>query len=116
MKLVLAAVLSLASLGSVASADPYYGPPGGGPAPVYQPVAAPAPRGPMQGRGLRRAVLERFDRNHDGRLEPAERRHAAMALRRMADRLERQAPGPNAPAMRGPRARRNVDVDVRIAP
>jgi Ca2+-binding EF-hand superfamily protein len=54
---------------------------------------APArPAGP-----LRQALLERFDANHDGRLEPKERRHAIRALRRMQrslahrDRAERRA-------------------------
>jgi Ca2+-binding EF-hand superfamily protein len=34
--------------------------------------------------------MERFDRNHDGRLDPEERRHAIHALRRMARRMEVQ--------------------------
>jgi hypothetical protein len=38
---------------------------------------------------MRQMLLERFDRNHDGRLGPRERRHAARALRKMAKRLAR---------------------------
>jgi hypothetical protein len=36
---------------------------------------------------FRQMVLQRFDRNGDGRLEPRERKQAARALRRMANRL-----------------------------
>ena len=39
---------------------------------------------------LRRMLVERFDRNHDGRLEPGERRHAVRALRRLERKLARQ--------------------------
>jgi len=34
-------------------------------------------------------LLERFDRNHDGRLDARERRHAARALRKLAKRMAR---------------------------
>jgi hypothetical protein len=69
----------------------YAGPPG-----AY-PVPAPPP-GAQVGVGvermpprvvIRQMLLERFDRNHDGRLGPRERRHAARALRKMAKRLAR---------------------------
>jgi Ca2+-binding EF-hand superfamily protein len=46
------------------------------------PPMQPAPRGE-----LRQLLLQRFDRNHDGRLEPRERRQAARALHRLANRL-----------------------------
>ena len=36
---------------------------------------------------LRRALVEQFDRDGDGRLNPRERRQAARALRRMAKRM-----------------------------
>ncbi|HEX5064243.1 MAG TPA: hypothetical protein VFV99_32940 [Kofleriaceae bacterium] len=36
---------------------------------------------------LRQLLLQRFDRNHDGRLEPRERRQAAKALRRLANKM-----------------------------
>jgi Ca2+-binding EF-hand superfamily protein len=39
---------------------------------------------------LRQALIERFDRNHDGRLEPQERRQAIRALRRLVRRMARQ--------------------------
>jgi hypothetical protein len=53
----------------------------------YAPHAArqPRPVGP-----LRAALLARFDANHDGRLEPNERRHAIRALRRLARQMARQ--------------------------
>jgi len=54
--------------------------------------AEPArPRGQLQ-----ELLLERFDRNHDGRLEPQERRHAIRVLRRLTRRMamqERRAEG-----------------------
>ena len=44
---------------------------------------------PARPRGqFRQLLLERFDRNHDGRLEPQERRHAIRALRRIARKME----------------------------
>jgi Ca2+-binding EF-hand superfamily protein len=65
MKLALAVVLLLSG---VAHAD-------NGPPP-------PAPRGQ-----LRQLLLQHFDRNHDGRLGPRERRQAARALHRLANKL-----------------------------
>jgi hypothetical protein len=51
-------------------------------------LAGAAHAEPERPRGeLRQLLLERFDRNHDGRLEPQERRRAIRALRRMARRL-----------------------------
>jgi hypothetical protein len=84
----LAALLTVLTLGGAAQAQGYYGPPG----------AMPPPPGAVVGVGVqpvpprvafRQMVLERFDTNHDGRLEPRERRHAARALRKMAKRLAR---------------------------
>jgi hypothetical protein len=78
------AVLFVALLVGTASAQPY---PMGGPPPGMQVgvgVEAVPPRV-----AFRQMLLERFDRNHDGRLEPRERRHAAKALRKMARRLAR---------------------------
>jgi hypothetical protein len=51
--------------------------------------AGAAHAGPGQGRPLRAAVKQQFDTNHDGRLEPRERRQAARALKRLAKRMER---------------------------
>jgi hypothetical protein len=68
MKLVALALVTTLGLTGLAHADP----------------ADPArPRGQ-----LRQLLLERFDRNHDGRLEPQERRHAIRALRRIARKME----------------------------
>jgi hypothetical protein len=103
MKVVSFVVASLLLTG-VASADPYYGPPGGypppqqppagvlvpvAPMPMPMPAEAPPP-GPRQNAPLRAAILERFDRDHDGQLNRAERRHAIRALRRMTRRMARQ--------------------------
>jgi hypothetical protein len=99
MKVVLLSLL----LAATASADPYYGPPGGyaqppagvlvpvAPVPMPMPVeAGPPPRGPRANAPLRAAILERFDRDGDGRLSRAERRHAIRALRRMTRKMARQ--------------------------
>lgn len=77
-------VLATLLAGGLAHAQPVdpYGPYAPAPAPVAAP--APHPAGP-----LRAALLARFDRDHDGRLDPAERRHAIRALRRIERRLAR---------------------------
>ncbi|HEY1552152.1 MAG TPA: hypothetical protein VGG28_30205 [Kofleriaceae bacterium] len=80
MKVVPFIVSAMLALGGVASADPYAGPM---PPPGAQ--MQQRPMGPM-----RAAMLERFDANHDGRLEPNERRHALRALRRMERQMARQ--------------------------
>ena len=54
------------------------------------PAAAPTPPPPRNGAPLRAAVIARFDRDHDGRLDPRERRQAIRALRRIARQLARQ--------------------------
>jgi len=80
----LATLFLIAALGGSAAAQPY---PMGGPPPGAQVgigVEAVPPRV-----AFRQMILERFDRNHDGVLEPRERRHAAKALRKMAKRLAR---------------------------
>lgn len=63
---------------------------------------------PAQPRGqFHQLLLERFDRNHDGRLEPQERKRAIRALRRLARRLaihERRV------EMRGQRGQGGPDV------
>ena len=76
------AVLFVALLVGTASAQPY---PMGGPPPGAE-VGVGVERVPPRV-AFRQMLLERFDRNHDGVLEPRERRHAAKALRRMAKRL-----------------------------
>lgn len=69
MKLATWVLASIMAFGGVATADP--GPPG-----------APPVRGQF-----RQMLLQRFDRNHDGRLEPREKRQAIRALRRIARQL-----------------------------
>jgi hypothetical protein len=80
MKVVPFIVSAIIALTGAARADEYSGPP-----PPPGPTQMQRPMGP-----LRAAMLERFDANHDGRLEPNERRHALRALRRMERQLARQ--------------------------
>jgi len=51
------------------------------------------PGGPNQGgpkrKQLRALVMQHFDRNGDGQLQPGERKQAARALKRLAHRMER---------------------------
>lgn len=108
-------VIALLLMGGIASADDYAGPPGGYGAPGSVQIEDPRPdadvvqadyrqpRDPRMQRPrpdraqkraerqvMRRMVLERFDRNGDGRLEPRERRQAARMLRKMARKLAAQ--------------------------
>ncbi len=83
----LAAVLAVLVLGGAAQAQGYYGPPGAMPPPGAVVGVGLQPVPPRV--AFRQMLLERFDRNHDGVLEPRERRHAARVLRRMAKRLAR---------------------------
>ena len=86
MKLAAIALLSTLGLGlRTASADPAPAAPSGAPVAPY--AAGPARAGRGQ---LRQILLERFDANHDGRLEPQERRRAVRALRRIARRMARE--------------------------
>ena len=78
MKLAALALLTTLGLGGAAYAEP--APPG------RVAYAEPArPRGE-----LRQILLQRFDANHDGRLDPQERRRAIHALRKLARRMARQ--------------------------
>ena len=85
MKLAALAFAAALGLGGVAAADPAA--PG---TPVNPPAGPVAPRADRPRGPLRQVLLERFDRNHDGRLDPEERRHAVRALRRLARRMEMQ--------------------------
>src|SRR4051812_7195718 len=69
MKLVMLVLAGLLGATSIAAADD-------GPPPPQQRQAQ-----------LRQLIIERFDRDGDGRLDKRERRQAARALRRMANRL-----------------------------
>jgi Ca2+-binding EF-hand superfamily protein len=87
MKLVPFFVAATLALTGVARADDLQDP--------YAAEAPPPRERPRhqgnQGTGeLRHMLLERFDANGDGRLEPRERRHAVRALRRLERKLARQ--------------------------
>ena len=93
MKLAALAVVTLLGLGGAAHAQPA---PAAEPTPRGEPAprVAVAPRyqgeRPARPRGeLRQVLLHKFDRNHDGRLDPDERRRAARTLRKLARRMER---------------------------
>ena len=98
MKLAALALLTTLGLGGAAYADP------GRP-------DAPRPHGQ-----LRQLVLERFDANHDGRLEPQERRHAARVLRRLARKLARQDRGDRVQRARGMARRYDRNGDGVVSP
>lgn len=92
------AILAILLTGSTALAQGYYGPPGGYPVQAPPPGEVAPPPGAQVGVGVeqvppraavRQMMLERFDRNHDGRLDRRERRQAARALRKMAKRMAR---------------------------
>jgi hypothetical protein len=92
---VFAVVVGLAGAARADDLNPPGGPVHGDPAPVL--VDAPQQRAAMtqqqrraQHEELRRMLLERFDRNGDGRLEPNERRQAIRALRQLARQLSVQ--------------------------
>ena len=42
---------------------------------------------PQQQRPLRQFLLQKFDRNHDGKLQPRERKRAAKVMHKLAKRL-----------------------------
>jgi hypothetical protein len=88
MKVVAFIVSAMLGITGAAHADEYTGPlPPSAPAAMAAQPGAPMP---MRRAALHAALLERFDANHDGRLEPNERRHAARALQRLARRLMKQ--------------------------
>jgi len=95
MKLAVLAVSLLLGSG-IAHADRF-----ASPAPV-DPYADAAPVDPFAAGGsgrwrkkaqrgrLRQALVQQFDRNGDGRLQPKERKQATRALRKLAHRLQQQ--------------------------
>jgi hypothetical protein len=102
MKLAMFVLAGLLGAASLASADDlpgndqggdYYGPPGATQDAPSPPPPRRAQRGARGNGELRQALLQRFDRDGDGRLEPRERRQAARALRRMAKRMSQQGGG-----------------------
>ena len=100
MKLAALAFLTTLGLGGAAYADPSR-------------PDAPRPHGQ-----LRQLVLERFDANHDGRLEPRERRHAVRALRHLARKLAMQdrRTGERARRARGMARRHDRNGDGVVGP
>ena len=113
MKLVALVVASLLGLSTAASAD--VGADVGPPVAAYADYTAPPPRArPITRVDIKRAIVARFDRDGDGRLNPRERREAARALRRMAKKLarnERRSERGEGRDARGP-GPRDVQVDV----
>jgi len=100
----LASLVLVALLGGVAHADE--------PVPL-DPYAGPPPVMPVNNAGQRRPVirqflLKHFDRNHDGRLEPRERKMAAKVLHRLANRI---AQGGDARQMRRQKFIRRFDLN-----
>jgi hypothetical protein len=74
------------------------------------PYAAPPPP-QQQAAPLRAALMERFDRDHDGRLDPVERKHAIKALRKLERKLARQQMRDARRAARLRRVIRRYDLD-----
>ena len=67
---------------------------------------------PAHPRGqLHQLLLERFDRNHDGRLEPKERKRAIRALRKLARRMAMQEQRGEARGARGRGLIRRFDTN-----
>jgi Ca2+-binding EF-hand superfamily protein len=121
MKVVAFIVSAMLGIAGAAHADEYTGPvPPPAPAPMAAQPGALMPPPMQRPRGaLREALLERFDTNHDGRLEPNERRHAARALRRLARRLmmqDRAAARAQRRALRGVIRRYDLDGDGNVSP
>jgi hypothetical protein len=100
MKLAMFVLASLLAAGSARADD--LNPPSGpvhvdDPAPVLVNHQAPAVRDPAvrqqrraERQAFRQMLLQRFDHNGDGKLEPRERKQAIRALRQMARQLARQ--------------------------
>ena len=111
----------LATTGT-AAADQVLQPPGG---PVYVSEPPPdrmrgeAPRGDrgerrQRARQLRRAIVETFDVNGDGKLGPRERQRAARVLRRLEQRMG--AGDPRGRAARGAIRRYDLNRDGNVGP
>lgn len=90
MKLLAMVVAGLVSLGGIAAAD------------EYQPPQQ------QQRPQLRRLLLERFDRNGDGKLGPRERRQAVRALKKLERKLARGGGGQNGGRNPGIRMRKLI--------
>src|SRR5688572_13540640 len=111
----------LATTGTAAADDEVLQPPGG---PVYAseppPMrAAAAMRGDraerrQRARQLRRALVETFDANGDGKLGPRERMRAVRVLRRIERRLATPGPDGRGPAVRGAIRRYDLNGDGNV--
>jgi hypothetical protein len=87
MKLVAVVFAGLLALPNIARADDVLNPPGG---PVYVEVRndqAPPPERRAKAHRLKEALMEQFDMNGDGKLEPRERMRAVRVLGRIQQRL-----------------------------
>jgi hypothetical protein len=92
MKLVALAIASLLALPVAARADEVLTPPGG---PVYtevndpqdRPQAGAQPQQRQKNRAFKRALMDQFDANGDGRLGPQERMRAIRVLQRIQQKL-----------------------------
>ena len=71
-------------------------------------ASADAPQRPQ--RPLKQLLLQKFDRNHDGKLGPRERKHAAKALHKLANRLA-NAPDVNARMQKRQKYIRRFDIN-----
>ena len=97
MKLVAIVFASLLALPAAARADEVLNPPGG---PVYveadytpqagQPQQGPSPQQRQKNKQLKRALMDQFDANGDGRLGPQERARAIRVLARIQAKLAGQ--------------------------
>lgn len=117
MKLLSLVLVSVLGAAGVARADEVLQPPGGTVV-VSDPGMDPAVRQQRQHRGkqLRRAMVEAFDANGDGRLEPRERMRAVRVLRRMEQRLAGQGRGNRGAARRGFIRRFDTNGDGNVGP
>jgi hypothetical protein len=80
LSVIAALLVGSAGTSSAQPFDPY----------APSPAAAPTSPPPHVGAPLRAAIMARFDRDRDGRLDPRERRRAIRALRQVARQLARQ--------------------------
>jgi hypothetical protein len=83
MKLVALVFASLLAI-PLAHAEDVLNPPGG---PVYVERTVAPPQRPRKNRALRLALMQQFDRDGDGRLNPRERMRAARVLGRLQQKL-----------------------------
>jgi hypothetical protein len=124
MKIATLVLAGLLGMVGTASADDEDGGealhPPSGPVRLEQVRDSPGMRGPGAGmrkqkRQLPPGVVERFDRDGDGRLDPQERKHAIRALRRVVRRLAQEQRA-EAGAVRGAIRRFDTNGDGIVDP